>query len=1009
MSKLHVRVLISAVSDEFGSYRPVLHDYLRRKNVSIHIQEGFEASSSKTLAKLDAYIQASDAVLHLVGKRTGAAASAPSLVSIKELYPDLAERFPALLPVVEGTIPASYTQWEAYLAIYHNKKLFIAIPQEDIVPDKPYRENEALSDVQRQQQQDHLQRLYKMEHRHPEIKFTNVEQLSAQVLRSDLFELFVEAGVQAQLASQGVSIKPRNLPYRSLGDLFKGRAPFLKMIRAQLVESNPCQVLHGLGGIGKTRLAVEYAWQHQQRYSALLFVRADTPTALSASLASLCNTPVLDLPEKNVQEQDVKQRAVLDWLTKHSGWLLIVDNVDTPGAVKATEDLLPQLGDGHVLLTARVSEWSRQVERLEVDVLQLEDAKDFLLERTKYKLQSTPTATDIEEAMGLARDLGQLALALEQAGAYIETKRITFSDYRQRWATNKKDVREWFNEQKMGYPMSVAVTWKTSFDQLQPEARILLNRLAWLAAEPVPRTLLEIHIPDTEPQDSEEPLENLALYSLATYSVDGLFFNVHRLVLETTRALQSHIERQRIFLEALQWINAVFKGDPQDVYSWPILDPLLPHALEIAQKHAPSFANPEPTRRLLSGTGLLLTAKARFGEAEIVLRQALSATEAYFGSNHYEVALCLNNLAGTLIDTANLDEAESLLRKALFIDEHRVGLNHPEVANHLSNLATALFGKGKLAEAEALFRKALFFDRENYGWNHPNIANRLNSLGALLHKVNKLDEAELSYREALAIYEDKFGSNHPYVSRVLSNLAWLLKERGRLVEAEPLMRRSLEIDENSLGHEHHIVANRLNNLALLLMDNKNMVDAEPLLRRALRILEAKFTPNHPNISQTLDSLGTLLRYTNRLEEAEYFLRKSIAVDETQVDIYYAELIRKLNNLAALLKDDERMEEAEILYKRAIFIAEKKLGTYHTDIAVILNNLAVLLQANNNFKEAEISYQRLINILVISYKDTNQEHFVFQISINGYVNLLHILEHSDKEIYDKLRLLGIDMI
>jgi hypothetical protein len=130
---VHVRIFISAVSREFASDRDVLRSYLARPNVTVHIQEDFIAGGLPTLDKLDRYIMECDAVIHLVGDMTGAAAQPASLDHIIDCYPDLTDKLPDLTPALDGALDLSYTQWEAYLAIYHKKELLVAVP----VPSAP--------------------------------------------------------------------------------------------------------------------------------------------------------------------------------------------------------------------------------------------------------------------------------------------------------------------------------------------------------------------------------------------------------------------------------------------------------------------------------------------------------------------------------------------------------------------------------------------------------------------------------------------------------------------------------------------------------------------------------------------------------------------------------------------------------------------------------------------------------------------------------------------------------
>jgi tetratricopeptide (TPR) repeat protein len=871
---MHVYTFISAVTKEFGTYRMKLRERLERHNMSIKIQENFEASGLETLQKLQPYLQNSQVVIHVVGDRTGATISPPSLAWIQQQYPDLANRFPVLREVLAGTVPSSYTQWEAYLAVYHDKMLLIAVPVASVKRDSElFTLTEAVPEVQRQQQQDHLARL-KALHRHPEITFDSVEYLAAEVLRSRLYDAIVDAEVAERLNAGQIKAPLHNLPYATLGPLFKGRGALLRQLREKYAAATSgYKVLYGLGGIGKTRLAIEYAWQYRKYYSAVLFVRADKPADLEANLAALCEALVLNLPEREALEQEVQLKAVLEWLACHSGWLLILDNVDTSESALAVERWLPQLREGHVLVTARFSQWSRHVERLELDVLLEQDAVDFLLERTAGSRQETPT--DRDDALTLSQKLGNLALALEQAGAYIEQRSISLASYCQRWMSNYQAVQEWSNEQLMGYRSSVAATWLTSFNELDAAAQTLLNRLAWLAAEPIPRTLLEVPVPDAAVLDPEESLLQLLQYSLATLSVDKHFFSIHQLVQDVTRTrLEGEIRRQT-FEAALGHLDAVFIGEQHDVRTWPLLSPLQPHALAVTMKHASEFGNPEPTGRLLNNLGVLFIAKARIKEAEVLIRQVLSINEERYGPSAPVVASCLNNLVAILSDTNRDAEAEQLLRRALAIGEATLSPDDPYIATRLNNLAMILYDTNRQADAEPLMQRALSIDLAKFGPNHSAVTRDLNNLGLILHATNRLAEAESLYLEALATDEACFGHEHPSVARDLNNLAMLLQTTNRQASVELMLRRALAISETKLGIDHPTTARYLNNLAMTLEANERLAECELMLHRVLGIFTSlhKRSGHFPQYYQKV--MNNYLQLMRKMSYSEEYINNTL--------------------------------------------------------------------------------------------------------------------------------------
>ena len=185
--------------------------------------------------------------------------------------------------------------------------------------------------------------------------------------------------------------KPSNLKYATLGSLFKGRDEKLEELHRRLtVGTGTRQVIYGLGGVGKTRLAIEYALRHSEEYQALLFVSADKREALGRNLATLCGPLILDLPEQDAKEEAARYHAVLRWLQVHQNWLLVLDNVDTAEAAEAVEELVGGLQGGTVLITSRLADWSSEIPTLELDELVESAAVEFLLERTKDRRRRLP-------------------------------------------------------------------------------------------------------------------------------------------------------------------------------------------------------------------------------------------------------------------------------------------------------------------------------------------------------------------------------------------------------------------------------------------------------------------------------------------------------------------------------------------------------------------------------------------------------------------------------------------
>jgi tetratricopeptide (TPR) repeat protein len=829
-----VRIFLSTVSDEFGDYRDQLRSKLTRHNVEVKIQEDFKDFGTTTLEKLDDYIKLCGAVVHLVGDMTGAAAGEFTTKAILARYSDLTQKFPPLREALANGEPISYTQWEAWLALYHGKVLLIA-KADNAAPRGP---KYASTDASRAAQQTHLERLRVVGH-YPGNTFAGLDNLAYEIFSTPILELLAKALALDYLGTPPP--QPNNIPFASLGALFKGRDGFLRTLHTALASTGDGtamavtgKALHGLGGVGKTRLAVEYALRHRPNYSALLFVRAETPERLAAGLAALAAADALNLPEKEAREDTAKIAAVLAWLERHPLWFMILDNVDEREAAVAVERLMPKLFGGRLLITGRLTSTSAAVSTLTLDVLTIEDATDFLLERTEGGRIETPQ--DRSLAQELAKELGGLALGLEQAGAYIRENSISFADYLQSWHAKADEVWSWFDQDFMTHHHSLATTWATSVEKLTPAGRRLLELCAFLAPEPIPETLLNVAVPGGDMGfEARKAMLELFRYSLASrVAVVGQegkrALSIHRLVQEFTRRRLDTAKSGGVLSEALGWVNVAFVGDPSDVRNWPTLDPLAPHALALA-KRAAEAGVPEPTARLMGELGLLFKTKARHVEAEPLYRRALAIDEASLGPEH-------PNLAALLRATNRLAEAEPMYRRALDIDEKSFGPDHPNVARDLSNLAQLLQDTNRLAEAEPLIRRALAIDEKSFGPEHPNVAIRLNNLAALLQATDRLAEAEPMYRRALAIDEKSFGPEHPNVARDLNNLATLLKATNRIAEAEPLMRRVVEILLSftaRTGHEHpHLQAAFRNYFGLLRAMGRSEAEARAEIEALIR-------------------------------------------------------------------------------------------------------------------------------------------------------------------------------
>jgi hypothetical protein len=310
----HAEVFISATTSDLGSYRREIKDAL----LTFQIEESdFGLAYGPLTAMLSGLIERCEAVIHVVGLYYGA---------------EPPQRPP-------GEQRRSYSQIEYDLARKLKKPIYLFLAADSYEPDKRFAQTEEEKELQ-------------LAHRRAiencgEMYYTFV---SREELRSRVRELRFPA------RSTAAPRRVVNLPYVSLGPLFKGRDAALADLRQRLrggdgraIDLTARQAVHGLGGVGKTRLAIEYAWRHAGGYTALLFLSASSAVDLRIHLAGFCDPLVLDLPEQGRQEEEVRLAAVFRWLSDNPGWLLIFDNVDSQEAAADVERTLPRLYGGQVL------------------------------------------------------------------------------------------------------------------------------------------------------------------------------------------------------------------------------------------------------------------------------------------------------------------------------------------------------------------------------------------------------------------------------------------------------------------------------------------------------------------------------------------------------------------------------------------------------------------------------------------------------------------------------------
>ena len=744
-----------------------------------------------------------------------------------------------------------------------------------------------------------------------------------------------------------------NVPFPQK-QFFTGRETLLKQLYGQLRMVRKAaigQTISGLGGIGKTQLAVEYAYRYQHEYQAVLWAHAETTETLTTSYTEIAK--LLQLPQKDAQEQKEIVQGVKDWLSRQQNWLLILDNADEP---EVLIPFLPQKVGGHLIITTRAADLSHLGlgfgHALLVEKFSKKQDVRFLLHRAGLKRISPQ---DREFARRIADELDGLPLALNQVGAYIAATGGSLASY---WEVFQQQRATLLNTQSdREYPRSVSATLALSFkrvEQRNPAAAELLQLCAFLAPDAIPEELLikgAREFGGTLASVAESAIQldqafaDLRAYSLITRNSQSRTLIVHRLV-QAVRRDSLTIEIQQQWKQRV--VVAINSAFPVSEYrTWPLCERLLPHAM-------------------IATRGIEL-----------------------FQITSEEAGHLLHVMAGYLFDRGRYAAAEPLYLHSLRIREQFLGPEHPDVALTLNGLGRLYYQQSRYVEAEPFYLRAVALQDPQLGPEHPDLAQTLTNLGILYQEVGKYIEAEPLYQRALRIGEQFLGPEHPDVALTLNGLANFYNRLERYAEAEPLYQRALRIREQRLGPEHPDIAITLNGLAVLYYQRGKYTEAGRLFQRALRICERQLGLAHPHVAYLTSNLAAIYRKQGRYAEAESLLLQALQICEQQLGLESHGVVYPLSELGALYREQGKYEKAEPLLQRALQICEQQLGLEHLDVAVILQELAELYRLQRKYKQAEPLFSRAISI----YKQLEVENAIIQSAQEHYSALLQAMNEN----------------
>lgn len=686
---------------------------------------------------------------------------------------------------------------------------------------------------------------------------------------------------------------------------FIGRETTFQQIN-EYVEEQHRVALHGLGGIGKSQIAIEYGYRYHEEHpranifwvycaDRIRFAQAYQSIARKLHLQG-CDDPGTDTTE-----------LTSDWFNDEDPdreWLLIVDNADDAELIlpkfddddllddadsvtrlKPLFDYLPKKFDRkrRMIVTTR----SRRVgedlmdgqDCLEVSRFSMSEASELLELKAKFS-KSILEGSEASEIQRLLDTLGYIPLAITQAAMFMSRNRISLRNYVAKLDKDDQNLTDYLSNELRDprrdrqMPSAVFRTWKLSFDLIQaqdPRAAELLSMMAMLDRQGIPESLLKRD--DERDIEFDTAMGTLVEFSLVNKGTQESLLTLHRLVQLSIQGWLAYND-QKVFYarEALRRLASRFPDSRWD--DWRLCESLFPHAEAVLRHETTSRAN-------IIDRALLLYNVARFqwrqGMYSIAYRRAQESyrlREETLGPMHPETLRSLAFSATILLYQGKYETAAEIDRRALRDREKVLGPEHPDTLYSIKNLARVLAKQGKYESSEELQRRAWKGFSKVIGLEHPDTLVCANNLGRVLGKLGRFEEGEEIHREALEVKERVLGPMHVSTLSSVNNLALLLADQGKLQEAEEMNLRALEGNEKMLGLQHPYTLTSAHNLAEVLAKQGKYREAEEMNQRALEGNEKVLGAEHPKTLHSVCSLAYILHKSQRLAESDILYQKA---------------------------------------------------------------------------------------------------------------------------------------
>lgn len=785
---------------------------------------------------------------------------------------------------------------------------------------------------------------------------------------------------------------------------FTGRGVILHRLRSQLVGGSSAavlpQTLFGLGGVGKTQVALEYAHRFRADYDLVWWISAENTERVNAAyeeLARRLGIPVSDNVAPVIEA--VRERLRLG--EPYGRWLLIFDNAGEPDDLRG---YFPGGSSGHIVITSRNQAWSTVAAALEVDVFSREESLEHINRRVP--------GLAADDALRVAEALGYLPIAIEQAAAWLAETGMPAATFLEELETEADRVLSL--SQPVDYPHPVAVTWQLALGQLQensPASVRLLQLCAFFAAEPISMQLLysdemmEALLPydDTlrEKLVLGRVIQEIGKFALAKVDQGNNTIQVHRLVQAVIRSGLSP-EEQAHACHAVHRILVGARprqGDVDDPENWLRYHLIWQH---LEPSHATECTE-EETRQLLTDRVRYLWKRGDYDSALALGDRLANFWEAEFGIYDRQRLHLLFNVANVKRYQGRYDEAYELDRWVREQQLRVVGSRHPHTLLTAGGLAADLRGLGR-------YREALDMDADTYqrwktlfGEDHPRTLAAANNLAQCYRQNGEAASARDLDQDTFQRRTRVLGPKHPYTLFSAAQLGRDLCEIGLYRDAVELLRTTVLYYRESIGDSFTDTLRAAKNLAVSLRKAGQVEEAFELAEETENGYQQRYAGTPDALAATLElacctsALGDKARARDLTAEIVRYYQETLGdshpgtlIARNNLTIYLSgtgeagraigiarEVFQGLGahlghdhpftlaavmNLASLCGEGGLPEEAEELQRRTLPELTDKVGESHPDTLTCEANLAVTLWKTQRVAQAERIRDRLLPIM-----------------------------------------------